>query len=157
MRVTVRHTVQIKFVRVAQHLPERGQRLLQTRCVPPCAFFPKNIGPRAALLMFLIVITSARWAASGRPPGLLGHWTSRLQDYVSTSYLYSHLRAKCCQISVEYRSGRQDLSLRTLLPHRDRTMDADEVFDRVPGTFVPYGRRGYDPSADQKDAGHNTR
>ena len=29
-------------------------------------------------------------------------------------------------------------------------MDADNVFDRVSGTFVPYGRRGYDPSADQK-------
>jgi len=100
--------------------------------------------------------TVCRDTPSGRPPGLLGHWTSRLQDYVSTSYLYSHLRAKCCQISVEYRSGRQDLNLRTLLPHRDRTMDADDVFDRVPGTFVPYGRRGYDPSADQKDAGHNT-
>ena len=68
---------------------------------------------------------------SDRPPGLLGHWTSRLQD-LSTSYLYSHLRAKCCQISVEYRSGRQDLNLRTLLPHRDRTMDADDVFDRFP-------------------------
>jgi len=64
MRVTVPHTVQIKFVRVAQHLSERGRRLLQTRCVPPCAFFPKNIGPRAALLMFSIVITSARCAAT---------------------------------------------------------------------------------------------
>jgi len=76
--------------------------------------------------------TVCRDTPSGRPPGLLGHWTSRLQDYVSTSYLYSHLRAKCCQISVEYRSGRQDLNLRTLLPHRDRTMDADDVFDRFP-------------------------
>ena len=76
------------------------------------------------------------------PPGLSGHWTSRLQDYsatnlnllysVCTSYLYSQLRAKCCQISVKYRSGRQDLNLRTLLPQRDRTTDADDVFDRFP-------------------------
>jgi len=143
MRVnSVRHTVQIKFVPVAQHyLPERGKRLLQTRCVPSCAFFPKNIGPRAALLMFSIVISRARCAATrplADPPGLLGHWTSRLQDYSATNLnrLYSistsYLRAKCCQISVKYRSGRQDLNLRTLLSQRDRTTDADDVFDRFP-------------------------